>query len=432
MNISKKNCRICKNKKLKFVIDFGNQHVSHFTKTVENSKEVDKASLKLGICVNCKTVQLFETYSQKKMYEKYWYISGINEMMIKELSSIVDNAKEYVQLKKGDFVLDIASNDGTLLENYSKEINCYGVDPSDVARKSKKYKKNIKLINKFFDNKTFSRKLNKKFKIITVIAMFYDSDNPLKFLKAISNLLIDGGIGILQISYTPLMLKLNEFGVISHEHIFYYTFETLKKVIEKANLQIIDVKLNDSNGSSIRIIFTKKTKKKLNIFFPSNKIFIGKQNIDSIINYEKQNKFNEIRYYIDFTKRVKNLKNKTLNWFKSKKIRSKNVIGYGASTKGNVLLQYYNLDSKSIKYIAERSKGKFGLYTPGTSIKIISENEARKLKPDYLFILPWFFLRSFIKREYELLKKGTKFILPQPKLTEVSLNKKKEIQFKLI
>ena len=274
-----------------------------------------------------------------------------------------------------------------------------------MARKSKKYKQNIKLINKFFDKKTFSRKFNKKFKIITVIAMFYDSDNPLNFLKGISNLLIDGGIGILQISYTPLMLKLNEFGVISHEHIFYYTFETLKKVIEKANLQIIDVKLNDSNGSSIRVIFTKKTKKELNIFFPSNKIFIGKQNIDSIINYEKQNKFNEIKYYIDFTKRVKNLKNKTLKWFMSKKIRSKSVIGYGASTKGNVLLQYYNLNSTSIKYIAERSPGKFGLFTPGTSIKIISESKARKLNPEYLFILPWFFLRSFINREYELLKK---------------------------
>jgi hypothetical protein len=431
MSKEKTNCRICKNKKLENVIDFGKQHVSHFTKSIKLSKLVDKDDLKLGICKACKTVQLFNTYSQKKMYKKYWYISGINEIMIKELSSIVDNAREYVQLEKDDYVLDIASNDGTLLENYPKYVNCLGVDPSDVARKSKKYKKNIKLINNFFKQNTFDKNFKKKFKIITIIAMFYDSNDPVNFLKGVNDILMDGGIGILQISYTPLMLKLNEFGVISHEHIFYYTFETLKKVMEKCGLKIIDVKLNDSNGSSIRVIFSKDSKN-LNLFFPTNKIWIGKQNIQSMLNYETQNKFNEIKYYKMFSNNIKKLKNKTIKWLNEQKKNSKIVIGYGASTKGNVLLQYYNINSDLVKFIAERSIGKFGLYTPGSSIKIISEEKARRLNPDYLLILPWFFLRSFINREKKLLKNGTKFIIPQPNLTEVSLNSKNKIIYKLI
>ena len=179
----KKACRICKKTNIDLVIDFGNQHVSNFTKNINDAKKVDVESLKLGICKKCKTVQLFKTYSQKKMYQKYWYISGINEIMINELSTVVENAKEFISLKPGDYVLDIASNDGTLLQNYSSKINCYGVDPSDIAKKSKKYKKNIKLINRFFDEDTFKSSFKKKFKIITVIAMFYDSDDPVKFLK---------------------------------------------------------------------------------------------------------------------------------------------------------------------------------------------------------------------------------------------------------
>tara|TARA_Y100000590_G_C15733065_1_gene1017709 strand:- start:664 stop:1983 length:1320 start_codon:yes stop_codon:yes gene_type:complete len=422
----KKACRICKKTNIDLVIDFGNQHVSNFTKNINDAKKVDVESLKLGICKKCKTVQLFKTYSQKKMYQKYWYISGINEIMINELSTVVENAKEFISLKPGDYVLDIASNDGTLLQNYSSKINCYGVDPSDIAKKSKKYKKNIKLINRFFDEDTFKSSFKKKFKIITVIAMFYDSDDPVKFLKNLHKFLADDGIAIIQISYTPLMLKCNEFGVISHEHLCYYTFQTLKRVLNKCNFNIIDAKINENNGASIRVICTKK-KLNINNSFPLNKVYIGQQNIESIENYEQKLGFNKVNYYKTFRNRINKLKLKTLKWFKKQKKLSKLIIGYGASTKGNVLLQYYGINQEYMKFIAERSKNKFNLYTPGTCIKIISEAKARKLKPDYLFVLPWFFLKSFIMREQKLLKKGTKIIVPQPQLYEISMDKKSNI-----
>lgn len=422
------SCRICK-KKLSKLIDFGNQFVSNFTKFKDLTK-IDRSSLKLGICSSCKLVQLFKTYNQKKMYRKYWYISGVNEVMIDELGSIVKDCLNFINIKKGDAVLDIASNDGTLLSNYSKDISCIGIDPSDIARKSKKYRRNLKLINNFFDKKYF-KKFKGKFKIVTNVAMFYDSDNPSKFLKDLKFVLANDGIGLIQISYTPLMLKCNEFGVISHEHVCYYTFETLNKLLKKCGLKVFDVKLNDSNGASIRVFFT-HSNAKLENFIPLNKIFIGDQNISAIKEYEKKMKFNEIKYYKNFVEKINSLKIKTLRWLKLQSRLNKIVIGYGASTKGNVLLQYYKIDNQLIKYIAERSKIKFGLYTPGSKIKIISENHARKLKPDYLFILPWFFTKSIIDREHKLIKNGAKIICPQPDLTEISLDKKGSIARKIL
>lgn len=423
------NCRVCKKRKLNPLFNLGDQFISNFLKFKDLNK-ADRSALKLGICRKCNLVQLFDTYDQKKMYQKYWYISGINETMVEELNSIVVEAKNFVHLKPGDCVLDIASNDGTLLLKYPKYINCVGIDPSDIAKKSKNYKNNLKLINNFFNFK-YLKKYKKKFKIISNIAMFYDANDPKKFLKDVKLLLAKDGLAIIQISYTPLLLKCNEIGVISHEHLCYYTFETLKNVLEKSKFQILDIKLNENNGSSIRVFFTHSECKIYNIF-PQNKLFIGEQNKKSIENYEKLMRFNKTSYYLKFAKNLDKLKEKTMKWLLRQKKLRKKVIGYGASTKGNVVLQYYKIDNSLIKYIAERNPSKYNLYTPGSKIKIISEEQARNMKPDFLFVFPWFFIKSIVEREYKILKNGTKIIIPQPDLTEIFLNKNNHLCRKII
>lgn len=412
-----KKCSLCNSNKLKPIIDFGNQYVSNFVQKKDLQK-VDKSELKLCFCNSCKLAQLSKVYNQKKMYSKYWYISGVNELMKKELRSVVEYATSFVKLNKGDSVLDIASNDGTLLENYPKNIEAIGIDPSDVAKKSKKYKKNIKLVNDFFNLNNFKKK--KKFRIITNIAMFYDCNKPIKFLKDLKKILSHDGIAIIQISYTPMMIKCNEFGVISHEHICYYTYFTLEKVLEISGLKVLDCSLNESNGGSIRVLITHKDSIQKN-YFNINQLLIGEQRIQQIKIYEKKEKINTKKFYNNFKNQIKNLKKNTMKWLEKKNFENKKVFAYGASTKGNVLLQYYGIKESNIKYVVDRSKIKYNLYTPGSEIKIISEKKARNLKPDYLFILPWFFQKSIIQRELKLLKNGSKIILPQPKLTEISL-----------
>lgn len=409
----KKNiCRISGGK-LFPLIDLGNQYISDFV-SKDFVYEVDRSSLKVGYCSKSKLAQLYETYSQKKMYSKYWYQSGINETMIKELNDIVNNCLFYKSLDKNDVVLDIASNDGTLLKNYNNDLFKVGIDPSDVAKRSTIYKrKNFTLINEFFSKSTYLKQIKRKASIVTIIAMFYDLNDPLKFLNDLRSIIKEDGIAVIQISYTPLMLEQNEFGFISHEHLCYFTLANLKSLLEKCGFNIFDVQLNSSNGGSIRVFFTPNLKL---LNFPENHKMIGQYRLNSILGYEAKQKVNNKSSYLKFKKRIDLLKKQTILWLYEQKKNGKKVIGYGASTKGNVLLQYYGISSDLLPFIAERSIEKHGLFTAGSGIEIISENEMRRMKPDYLFALPWFFINSFIKREEKLIQNGTKFVVPQPNL----------------
>jgi SAM-dependent methyltransferase len=412
-------CRIS-GKQLVEVLDLGNQYISDFVqKGME--KQVETSSLKLGICENSKLLQLFDTYSQEKIYRKYWYKSGVNEKMIEELKSIVLSSQRFIKLSDSDCVVDIASNDGTLLNFYNENIQCIGFDPSDVAKKSKNYNKNKILINDFFNSVSFNRISKKKAKIISCISMFYDLEDPKTFLYEVKEILDENGIFVIQLGYMPLMMELNEFGHISHEHLCYYTFKNLIDLLDSQNFEVFDVDINDCNGGSIRMYITHKGEK-TKLKCPSNLINIGNLKLQSLLLQEIKGNYSQLETYIKFKNRIEKLKNETVNWLNDQKKQGKKVIGYGASTKGNVLLQYYSIDQDLLPYIAERSPEKFGLCTSGTGIPIISEDEMRNMKPDYLFALPWFFISNFIEREKKLMQdNGTKFVIPQPSLKILGL-----------
>ena len=302
-----------------------------------------------------------------------------------------------------------------MLNFYPPEIECIGFDPSDVAKKSTNYNQNKVLINDFFKAKSYNNMFNKRAKIITAISMFYDLEDPKKFLSDVKNILDDDGIFIIQLGYMPLMMELNEFGYISHEHLCYYTFKNIIDLLNDQDFKVFDIDLNDCNGGSLRLyICHKEGTQKLKC--PMNLFSIGKCKIEGLLLNEKKNNYEDPKTFIEFQNRLEKLKAVTVEWLHKQKKDGKKVIGYGASTKGNVLLQYYNIHEDLIPFIAERSPEKYGLCTPGTGIPIISEDEMRKMKPDYLFALPWFFIKTFIEREHELISNGTKFVVPQPEL----------------
>lgn len=410
----KGRCRVT-GEKLTYCFDLGNQYVTGFAKE-SKLKKFEKSSLKVGIGKKSKLLQLYESYSPEKMYREYWYKSGVNELMVNELKNIVDCTKDFVKLLKGDVVLDIASNDGTLLKNYDKDIYKIGIDPCNIAKQAKFYKgNNVKFLNSFFTKQEYLKLTKKKSKIITAIAMFYDVEKPVTFLKDIKDILANDGIGIIQMGYTPLMFASNEFGFISHEHICYYTLKNINDLLKKVGLEIFNVETNQTNGGSIRVYFCHKNSKKL-LTCPLNLLDIGNLNLQALLNYEKVLKLDKVSTYKKFTKKIDNLRTKTRKWLIDQKKKGKLVVGYGASTKGNVLLQYYNITPDLLPYIADRMPGKHGLVTVGTKIPIISEAKMRKMKPDYLLALPWFFIKNFEEREKDLLKRGTRFVLPLPDL----------------
>ena len=238
-------------------INFGMQYVTDFVKPGEE-KNGAIGSLKMGIGPTSNLPQLFESFPPEKLFRRYWYRSGVNESMRKELRDIVESAMSFIHLKPGDTVLDLASNDGTMLSYYPESLNRIGIDPSNVAAESELYGGKITLINDFFSSKVFRSATDAKAKIITIIAMFYDIEDPLNFLRQIREIIDDQGILIIQLSYTPFMLDQNEFGNICHEHVCYYTLDNLKFLLEKTGFEIFDVLTNPTNGGSIRVYITPK------------------------------------------------------------------------------------------------------------------------------------------------------------------------------
>jgi len=396
------------------VLDLGQQYVSDFVSPGEE-KLGAVAPLRLGIAPSSGLAQLFDSFPPEKLYKRYWYRSGVNESMREELRGIVKSAMSYVNLGPGDTVLDVASNDGTLLSFYPEHLNRVGIDPSDVAADSDLYGGKIVLVNDFFSTGAYYATTESKAKIITIIAMFYDLDDPQDFLRQIREVIDEQGILIIQLSYTPLMLEMNEFGNICHEHVCYYTLGTLKILLEQAGFEIIDVMTNATNGGSIRIYST-VTGSKEHLSCPLNWLTIGSARLVGTLEYEKKEALQTTEPFFSFMRRIDKLRRETLSWLTQQASERKLVVGYGASTKGNVLLQYYGITPDLIPFIAEANHKKWGFVTAGSGIPIISEEEMRKMKPDYLFVFPWFFIKYFQEREKSLLSRGTRFVMPLPEL----------------
>ncbi len=403
-------CRICGNKNLKTILDLGDIYVSDF---VDSKDQGIKAPLELVLCqkskTNCGLLQLAHTVQPEKMYFQYWYQSGINESMKKALKDITDKAQAIVKLNPSDAVLDIGCNDGTMLRFYQgEEIKRIGIDPSRNLR-SLAEKGTTKIITDFFNAEAIQREFpNEKFKIITAIAMFYDLDDPNKFVSDITKVLDKDGLFIIQMMSLPLMLKTNAFDNICHEHLEYYSLTTLIELLKIHNLEVFDVEENDVNGGSFRTYIQFKGSTIGKDVVDANK------RVQNMLKAENEQGLNDIQTYVTFASKIKYLKEKCYTFIKNEVKKGKKVYVYGASTKGNTLLPAFGIDNKLVVAAFERNPDKYGKMTPGTWIPIISEEEGRKAKPDYLLVLPWHFLDAFLKRERTYLESGGKFIVPLP------------------
>lgn len=361
-----------------------------------------QAPLDLVICQECSLIQLKHTAPQELLYSRfYWYRSGVTQTMRDALRDVALAAESIVNLKNNDVVLDIGANDGTLLATFSADnIIKVGCEPAnnliDQLSSETKY-----VIHDFWSYESFDMHATKwginKPKIITALGMFYDLDDPNKFIKDIQRTLADDGIFIAQLMCLASMLEKNDIGNICHEHIEYYSLQSLKYLFETNGLEIFKIEENEVNGGSYRIF--------------SRHFNSGSMDLDENITLED---------ILDFKKRIDLNKDKCTQFIKDEVSKGKTVYVYGASTKGNVILQYYGLDANLITAAAEKSPEKWGKYTVGTWIPIISEEEARRAQPDYFLVLPWAFFDEFYQREADWRNKGGKFIVPLPEFRVVS------------
>ena len=407
---------------MKELFNLGELYVSDFLGE-EDEPRGGKVEMKMMLDESSGNIRLEKSAPLDVMYGKYWYRSGINQSMKNELQRVVNSILEVKKLKENDIWVDIACNDGTMFDFIPNNIIKIGIDPVDNSYKSESEKKANLIIQDYFtaDSYKKSRFGSQKAKIVTSIAMFYDLEHPDKFIQDVGQILDEDGLWVLQLSYTPLMIEQLAFDNICHEHIYYYSLFNLKRLMEKNGFKVVDCQLNDTNGGSFRV-YVMKEAGDITKFSTQPHRDVCNFRIQSLLTLEEKLKLDSVETWIEFYGRILDLKNQTLSFIKSEKEKGKKIWGYGASTKGNTLLQYFGLDHTLIDGIAERSVYKWGLKTVGTNIPISSEEEMRKERPDYLLVLPWHFISEFIDREREFLIGGGKFIVPCPKFQIIGLD----------
>ena len=414
--IHRKTCRVCGSSALTKVIDLEEQYLQgSFLKEGKELPPMRKISTQLVRCDPtkdenaCGLLQMLTSVPPSILYSAYWYRSGTNQTMRNHLKGIAEEAAILIN-KDNARVLDIGCNDGTLLNCYPEGFVKYGIDPSDVAGE---IEGNIKVIRDMFPSEELNKEIGEgRFDIITSIAMFYDLEDPVEFVRNIKKCLVEEGIWILEMSYMPTMLRMNSYDTICHEHLEYYSLAVLASILKRADMKIIRAELNDINGGSIRCYATHS----------SNFKFKNVDHLKALENLRKEEfdlKLDTDKPYRDFQERINVHREKLSSMLRKLKSEGKRIHIYGASTKGNTILQWCGLNKFMIDYAAERNPDKYGARTIGTDIPIISESESRAMKPDYYLVLPWHFRKEFLERERSILESGTKMIFPLPEISVI-------------
>jgi NDP-4-keto-2,6-dideoxyhexose 3-C-methyltransferase len=402
-------CRICESTDLRSALDLGEQSLTGVFPR-GRAVQVTKGPLEIVKCSSpsgCGLVQLRHTYDPVEMYgTHYGYRSSLNRSMVDHFRAKVSGLLERAPVGAGDVVLDIGSNDGTTLSFYPKDAQLIGIDPT-ASNFAKYYESHIQVVADFFSQRAFFRASGgKRAKIVTSLSMLYDLDRPLDFVRDVHSVLADDGIWHFEQSYLPSMLAANSYDTVCHEHIEYYALGPVVWMADRVGFSIVDVVLNDVNGGSFAV-----TAVKTKPGGASHAAIVGQ-----MIEAEKLAGLQGLGPFEKFQKSVLRHKLELRALLQGLKEDGKRVFGMGASTKGNVLLQYCEIDTSLVSCIAEVNADKFGCFTPGTWIPIVSEAEAMTRKPDVLLVLPWHFRASLIRRAAPILESGARLLFPLPKI----------------
>ncbi|HZU82528.1 MAG TPA: class I SAM-dependent methyltransferase [Polyangiaceae bacterium] len=404
-------CRVCGNTNLPTVLDLGSQCLTGVFPR-KRDEVVPSAPLELVKCLGdaraaCGLVQLRHSYSPSEMYgDNYGYRSSLNRSMVEHLRAKAAALRERVTLAPGDVVLDIGSNDGTSLSFYPSSLRRIGIDPTS-AKFARYYPEGVTRVADFFSARTFfAASGGQKASLVTSLAMFYDLEAPLDFAREIAEVLVDGGTWHFEQSYLPRMLETNSYDTICHEHLEYYALRQIAWIAERSGFRVADVTLNDVNGGSFAVTAVKDGSPAAG-HAPA---------VATMLASEAAAGLDTLAPYQAFAARALKNRDDLRALVRRLRAEGKRVFGLGASTKGNVTLQYCGFTEADLGCIAEVNEDKFGSFTPGTKIPICSEREAYAGKPDYLLVLPWHFRAGLVRGAAGFLKQGGKLIFPLPQI----------------
>ena len=408
-------CKICDSTELTDVIHIPEQHLS--ATFVEDNAKVEISKIKVPMTLTlcdrnknpkgCGLLQLREEVEADLLYRQYFYRSAISQTMQDDLREVITDIQSKIDLKPNDIVVDIGANDCTMLGFYPKTFRRVGFEPAQNIDWSH-VEKSIQVINNYFNAENFTTAFGKeKARVLSCCAMFYDISDPNSFVSQVRELMADDGMWCMQLSYLPLMLDNMNFYDICHEHLSYYSLAALEILMERNNLKIVDASTNPVNGGSIRAFVTHKANNKLTTA-------AGTARLEALRAMEKKMNMTSTEVYMEFNQKIEALSKKVRGYMQEQITKGGKVLGLGASTKGNVLIQLFGIDKKMMPAISERNPDKVGLRTLGTDIELISEQAARDTKPATMLVLPWYFKDEIVKREKSYIESGGTLLFPMP------------------
>lgn len=409
--IHRTTCRVCGSSALTKVIDLGEQHLQgSFVKPGKEMPPTRKIPCTLVRCDPtkderaCGLLQMEHTVPPEILYSAYWYRSGTNNTMRNHLKGITQEATRILN-KPAARVLDIGCNDGTLLKSYPENFHKFGVDPSDVAQE---VGEGITVIQDLFPSAELIDRLSgEKCDVVTSIAMFYDLEDPIAFTRGIKEVLAPEGIWIFEMSYMPTMLQMTSYDTICHEHLEYYSLAVIEYIMKQAGMKVFNVARNSINGGSLRCYATHAD----NFAYKKDEY---QENIREMRQEEFDLELDTDKPYKHFQDRINVHRDELNSLLKKLRKEGKRIHIYGASTKGNTILQWCGIDSRVIEMAAERNPDKYGARTLGTDIPIVSELDSRAQHPDFFLVLPWHFKEEIVEREKQTIANGTALIFPLP------------------
>ncbi len=406
-------CRICGSPELTPVLSLGDHYIAGAFAEPDGEQPVARRiPLELVRCDmtrnqdGCGLIQLRHTVPGAILYQSYWYRSGVNRTMTRNLHEIAARAEEMVELHPGDLVIDVGCNDGSLLDGYqTSNLKYLGFDPSDVGRYA--VAKGYDVVRDFYSYELLrQRYVDQQARVITSIAMFYDLEYPREFVADIARALADDGVWVMELHYLPTMLEMNQFDAIVHEHLEYYSLAVIERLVGEAGLVVVRAELNGINGGSLRLFIRRAGR-----FEPEGR---DENALQRIRIREFEMALDASEPYERFAVCAEQVRTELAAVCRDLVDAGKTIHVYGASTKGNTILQYAGIDRTLVPYAADRNPDKHGSETIGTNIPIISEERSREMQPDYYLALPWHFMDEFLEREREFLDRGGKFIVPMP------------------
>jgi len=405
--VHKIDCRICKSSNLVKILDLGKMPLANaFLKKEDIDKPEEKFPLVVYFCKDCGLLQVLDIVDPEILFKHYYYLTSTSQPLANHFIELGKILVDRFIESKNDLVIDIGGNDAVLLDSIKSKCQVLNIEPAkNIAKISKE--KGVDTIDKFF-TKELAEDIVKKYgsaKIITANNVFAHIDDLKNILEGIKVLIGDNGVFVFEVHWVANLIGLagiGGFDQIYHEHLSYFSLLTLKKLFDQFNLKIFDVKLIPVHGQSLQVYASKN--------------YEALDTVDEFLEKEKELRLGEIETYMNFADNVEENKNKLKNLLQELKKKGKKIIGYGASAKGNTLLNYFQIDNRVLDFIVDSSPLKQGIYTPGTHIPISSPNRLKKEKPDYLLLLAWNYAESILKKEQKLRNQGVKFIIPVPKV----------------